>query len=581
MKTAHRLRFLLPRTSAALALLAYQATAGTTWNGNAAATTGNWEAAANWEGAVPTFNATTDLIFRNTSANNRITSVIQLHRTVRSLTFNGNVTNGFEIRLTTTTDVGPLNLTMGDASNPAAITVNSGAAGNIVIGKGTGTWTGNLILANNLTVAQNSTASTLTIDAPITESGGARTLTKTGAGILTLTGSSSFTGSITIDGGTLAPNLVSGVANPVVSPLGNPQTAGRLVTIGSAGTLNFSSSDVMGNGGSTPQLKLVANGGTIRNNGNFFNALGPVDLNGGTLSSFGGINGSFPSFALRGTITVGGSAVSTISSTGANSQIGLGTLGTTFDVADAVAGSDLNVTAVLANWGSPLNAGALTMTGAGTMTLSGTNTYTGNTTVSGGTLLVNGTNTGAGLITVSGGATLGGTGPMVGAVTVQDGNLSSGNSIESLGVGALTLTDGSTFIQEIQDNTATGADLVYSSGNLSLSGTVNLSLSDAGSYTWQPNDKITLIRYTGTLSLGQGFTYGGGNLPDDETFTYIGKQWVINYNDTVKGTNYAGDADAVGAKFITMTVVPEAGTAGLLGLGLLLLRRLRCRSSRA
>ncbi len=41
------------------------------------------------------------------------------------------------------------------------------------------------------------------------------------------------------------------------------------------------------------------------------------------------------------------------------------------------------------------------------------------------------------------------------------------------------------------------------------------------------------------------------------------------------------DADAVDAKFVTMTVVPEAGTAGLLALGLLLLRRLRRRSSRA
>jgi autotransporter-associated beta strand protein len=64
--------------------------------------------------------------------------------------------------------------------------------------------------------------------------------------------------------------------------------------------------------------------------------------------------------------------------------MGLETSGTTFDVADAVAGSDLNVTAVLANWNS--NAGALIKTGAGTLVLTRTNTYTGATTITTGTL---------------------------------------------------------------------------------------------------------------------------------------------------------------------------------------------------
>jgi autotransporter-associated beta strand protein len=705
MKPTHRLRFLLLQTSAALALLVNHANAGTTWNGNN--TTGNWGTASSWEGVVPTFAATTDLLFRNTSAANNIVSFIAVSRTVRSLTFNNNVTGGFTINLSDPNNNGTIEtLTMGDGSNPATITVNSGAAGNILIT--TPTVRGDLILANNLAVVQDSTSGTLTIDRPITESGGARTLTKTGTGTLTLSntntftgsttvnagslvgrvggscassavsvaatsgntatlsitntdntkswtcasltvnnagtssdlkfdfpsvspsatvaplvitgaatftttpavtvalgagsviaagnsypliarasasgteptavtvtqpgatitahltltgttnylvidtyvspqplrwtvsgagtwdtssinwmnnfgtptaftsgdqvrfdetyitapttvtlntavtpasvtvsnvthnytisgsgditgaipltkdgaakltltttntysgtttitdgtlelgdgtidgtinnsasvvnsgtlafnragsntyagvisgsgtvtklgagtqtlsGASSFTGNITITDGTLAPSLAAGVANPTVSPLGNPQTPGRLITIGSTGTLNFSSGDVMGNGGSTPVVKLVANGGIIRNVSNQFNALGPVQLNGGTLSSFGGLSATFPSFALRGTITVGGSAVSTISSTGGNSQMGLETSGTTFDVADAVAGSDLNVTAVLANWNS--NAGALIKTGAGTLVLTRTNTYTGATTITTGTL---------------------------------------------------------------------------------------------------------------------------------------------------------------------------------------------------
>ena len=212
-------------------------------------------------------------------------------------------------------------------------------------------------------------------------------LVKNGVGTLTLTGASSFTGDVTISNGTLTASLLSAVSNPTVSPLGNPQTIGRTVTIGSAGTLNFGTSDVLGNGGTTPVLKLVVNGGTIRNASNQFNTLGPVDLNGGTLSSFGGSSAAFPSFYLNGTVTVGGSAVSTISSTGTSSQMGLRSTGTTFNVGDAVvgSGSDLNVTGVLANFNSV--AGALIKSGAGTMTLTGANTYTGATTVSAGTLL--------------------------------------------------------------------------------------------------------------------------------------------------------------------------------------------------
>jgi autotransporter-associated beta strand protein len=187
------------------ALLVNQASAGTTFNGNAAAVTGNWDAAANWEGTLPTFNATADLFFRNFSTNNRTTSLIASAKTVRSLTFNSNVNSGFEIRLTNGTNASPMNLTMGNATNAAAITVDSGAVGNITIGKGSGTAgnDGNLILANDLAVAQNSATATLIVDRPITESGGSYGLTKNGAGTLTLSGNNTYTGATTVNAGTV------------------------------------------------------------------------------------------------------------------------------------------------------------------------------------------------------------------------------------------------------------------------------------------------------------------------------------------------------------------------------------------
>jgi autotransporter-associated beta strand protein len=202
---------------------------------------------------------------------------------------------------------------------------------------------------------------------------------------LNLSGLNTFTADISITAGTLQASLSNTTNNPIAGALGNAQATGRTVTVGSGATLNFTAANVMGGGGSTPKLKLIANGGTIRNTGNVFNMLGPVELNGGTLSSFGG-GGLFPSFTLNGEVTVGGSAVSTISTSGTNGQIGLLTAGTTFNVTDAVSGTDLSVPGMLANYGNPLNVGRLIKTGAGTMTLSGVNTYTGATTISGGTL---------------------------------------------------------------------------------------------------------------------------------------------------------------------------------------------------
>ena len=252
-----------------------------------------------------------------------------------------------------------------------------------------------------------------------------------------------------------------------------------------------------------------------------------------------------------------------------------------------LAGGNTNDNIIAGNLQNSTAAGtgvlSLAKTGAGTWVLAGINTYTGPTAVTAGTLRVNnpsGSGTGTGLVTVSAGATLGGSGSIAGAVTINaDGTLAAGNSIESLAVGALTLAAGAIFEQEIADASATGADLIHSSGDLNVLGAVTLNLSDVGAYAWQPGDKITLISYSGGLSLDTGFAYADGNdglLLDEETFTYDGADWVINYDDAEKGDNYAGDA--AGSLFVTMTVaVPEAGTAGLVALGLLLLRRLRRR----
>ena len=230
-------------------------------------------------------------------------------------------------------------------------------------------------------------------------------ITITDTGTVVLAAANSLTGNINVEAGILAASLGNNSTNPVTGSLGNTQIAGRSINVNNGGTLRFDNGDIMGGAASTIQTGLVIGaGGTVTNNGTSFNTLGAVTLNGGTLTGTGGSsNGQFQMYGFGGTVTVGGTSASTISSAAGTANGGtaidtvgihLGTAvatGTTFNVADAVAGSDLNVSAILIDRTGGLGAASLTKTGAGTMTLSSTaNAYTGPTNVDNGTLEVSG-----------------------------------------------------------------------------------------------------------------------------------------------------------------------------------------------
>jgi len=213
---------------------------------------------------------------------------------------------------------------------------------------------------------------------------GPASLTKTGEGALTLSGLNTFAGNLTIDAGTVNAGAGDNAKNATQGALGNPQ-ATRSIIVDSDATLRFTANDVLGNAASTPKVAIVVNGGEVTNAGEQFNTLGPLTLNGGTLTGSGGANGSYQMYRLAGVVTV--SADATISGSGANSGIHLAAP-TTFDVA---ANATLAVSANLIGQ-TPKQSGpaSLTKTGAGALTLAGQNTFTGTSTVTGGTLLVSG-----------------------------------------------------------------------------------------------------------------------------------------------------------------------------------------------
>ena len=208
-------------------------------------------------------------------------------------------------------------------------------------------------------------------------------------------------------------------------------------------------------------------------------------------------------------------------------------------------------------------------TGANSVTLTGTNSYSGTTTVSNGTLLVNGSLTGSGTLSVASGTTLGGTGSITGAVTVNGGILAPGNSIESLAVtGNLTLNTGSAFAYEMSSGAvpSAAADFQKVFGDLGLSGTVNLTLTDLASspVAFSPNTTLSLINYAGTWN-GGFFTCAGNELTNHEVFTAGLTTWQINYDAISGGLNFA--TEYTGGHFVTLTAVPEP--ASLLALGCL------------
>jgi autotransporter-associated beta strand protein len=196
------------------------------------------------------------------------------------MTFNGNITSTFEIRLTQNNYANPFNLTMGNGTNAAAITVASDITGDILIGLGSGGISGNLILANNLTVTQNSTSSMLTINAPIIESGGSYGLTKNGSGTLTINRTNTYTGTTTINAGNLTISGGSAIVNNGTISLAD--TAGAILHVAASETIGS-----LQGGGATGGNVSIAASQTLTVDETGTNTFGGVILGSGGLTKNG------------------------------------------------------------------------------------------------------------------------------------------------------------------------------------------------------------------------------------------------------------------------------------------------------
>ena len=117
-------------------------------------------------------------------------------------------------------------------------------------------------------------------------------ITETGAGLVSLTAANTFTGNLTISGGTLFTNgQASGTANP--SSMGDAYATNNTVTVGSGGVLEWNGGNQTGYGQTNVKTQFVINGLLIITAAGD-NALGTsLTLSGGSLlqsvrSSYGG-----------------------------------------------------------------------------------------------------------------------------------------------------------------------------------------------------------------------------------------------------------------------------------------------------
>lgn len=334
-------------------------------------------------------------------------------------------------------------------------------------------------------------------------------ITKTESGTLLLSGNNNYSGSTTITSGTL--QLGSNTALPSTT------------AVTANGTLDV-------NGQSVAITQLLGSGAVA------LGTNGSLTINSSNISSFSG--------------ALSGGAGSEVANTGGSSLTLTGDntafLGSFSNAAGSVLiGNSASLPADIENNGSltfnqtalgsyeniinQTSTGTFTKNGAGTLAFEGT-LIQESVAVTAGTLLVN---TAAFAVpsglTVSSGATLGGQNGIINGSVINQGILSSGNSIGTLNIlGDYTQANGSEYIVEVSP---IQADLLNVTGNIVI----------------EPNTTLTIHPEVGTYQANQSYLilFAGGNLTGTFT-TETNSLGALTFNATYLSN----------ALFLILNVVP-------------------------
>ena len=101
-----------------------------------------------------------------------------------------------------------------------------------------------------------------------------------GPGQLTFTASNTFTGNVVINGGIVSVASPDNNASPASSGLGDPQVAGRTITINNGGMLSVDAGNAFGSGTTLEPFSFVVNQGGVLRATAANSTMGPIFLNG-------------------------------------------------------------------------------------------------------------------------------------------------------------------------------------------------------------------------------------------------------------------------------------------------------------
>ena len=344
---------------------------------------------------------------------------------------------------------------------------------------------------------------------------GGNSLTKTGAGTMELTSTNTYTGTTTVNEGTLrmvnssAGNAIRGSHNYSVAS-GATLEFSRTGGSDSPGTLNLSGAGTFKKSGSEEIIQTSAGSNVNMGSGALFHVESGIYRFGE--NGIGDWSSNLSDMQVDSGATFNGAATPTV----VDALNGSGTVitsgGMTVGV-DNGTGSFSGVIADGTNAGTP----SFTKNGSGTQTLSGANTYTGTTTINDGTLIIDGNQASAtGAMTINVNGSLAGSGTIGASLLTVNGVLAPGNSPGTLATGAQLWNDGGSYLWEINDSDGTqGADPGWDW--LDITGALDLTNLSAGGFTIDI-DSLTSGNIAGDAV---GFDTWTKGTPGDVDYSFI------------------------------------------------------------